>query len=902
MNELIQFLNKHKVEGHGNFTHTSLGAPFKGKFLIEDSELEEFYSIYEKTNSQLHITEKRKDVCPVLVDLDFNYKPDGDNLDRRYTLDHIKKVVSYYQVEILNSLKGDATAFVLEKGPRCRKVKDKIKDGLHIVFPYILTSTETQLVMRKKIIAEISQDNVFADMPDLVNSVWDIFDEAVIKSNPWLMYGSCKDGEEYSWSTSHIIDSTGEERSLDRLDFLRLLSIRNKSVDISPFKSEEIIKEYTQIYEENYKPKKKESKLPIFLNKLYNIETIRSLLNLLNPDRYSIYEKWRDVGFCLHNISTDLFQIYIDFSKQSSKFQDGDCEKIWEKANPGIFTIGTLFFWAKNDSPEKYKEFRKTLVYAKIAKSLVDGTDYSVAEVLHVLYGHEYVLASVKDDLWYEYISKNHHWKLCEKGIFLRKRISTDLYNEYVEYEKMWMEHYYNNLSDDEKAEKQEEHKKVHESLSKMYCRLKTTKFKNDIMKSAQELFYYDDRTKTKFLEMLDEKRDLIGFKNGVFDLSAPVLDKQGNPVLDSKGRECKGIFRDGKPDDYISLSTNINYIPYNPKSEYTFRCIKFIREIFPETDMYEYILTLFSYFITGFTSEEKFWIFIGNSANGKTKLLELLKHAMGDYYGTMMPTILTTKRGASDNASPELAKTKGKRFISISEPEKSDVIQGGFTKLISGGDPISCRKLFKDPIEFKPQFKMAMLTNYFLAINTTDDGIFRRLRAGECKTKFCDNPEPGNIYQCKIDMKIAESLPLWAEAFMSILIHYYTNTYIHEGLKEPEQVKVYTRKYQEDVDTLLAYVNEFIVEDKPDNLLRMKEVYTHFKHWFKEQNDGLKAPLMKDIKESMEKKYGKCKTIGGQSSSWKGISLKSEHDITNTEDSKVINNTVNIGILNAKI
>ena len=53
----------------------------------------------------------------------------------------------------------------------------------------------------------------------------------------------------------------------------------------------------------------------------------------------------------------------------------------------------------------------------------------------------------------------------------------------------------------------------------------------------------------------LNEKGNLIGFKNGVFDINKGIEFK--NEITDIG-------FRDGSPDDCIKFSTNCNYKPYN--------------------------------------------------------------------------------------------------------------------------------------------------------------------------------------------------------------------------------------------------------------------------------------------------------------------------------------------------
>jgi putative DNA primase/helicase len=131
-----------------------------------------------------------------------------------------------------------------------------------------------------------------------------------------------------------------------------------------------------------------------------------------------------------------------------------------------------------------------------------------------------------------------------------------------------------------------------------------------------------------------------------------------------------------------------------------------FISKILTREDIREYVLKVMSTCFDGYTREEKFYIWTGVGANGKSKLLELFSKTLGDYYDTMNITAITGKRVSSNGTNSELVQTKGKRAICFQEPGEDEKMNIGYVKELSCGDRVKGRGLFKEPISFKPQFK----------------------------------------------------------------------------------------------------------------------------------------------------------------------------------------------------
>ena len=82
--------------------------------------------------------------------------------------------------------------------------------------------------------------------------------------------------------------------------------------------------------------------------------------------------------------------------------------------------------------------------------------------------------------------------------------------------------------------------------LDELIEKLKSTTYKNYIISECEDIYYDLD---PKFRQLKDENHHLIGFNNGVYDLST-------------------NTFRSGKPDDRITMTTHTDYHPYTQNKE----------------------------------------------------------------------------------------------------------------------------------------------------------------------------------------------------------------------------------------------------------------------------------------------------------------------------------------------
>jgi len=366
----------------------------------------------------------------------------------------------------------------------------------------------------------------------------------------------------------------------------------------------------------------------------------------------------------------------------------------------------------------------------------------------------------------------------------------------------------------------------VAKKMNELATKLKTVSFKDNVMKECSELFY-----DPKFESKLDEINSIIGFNNGVYDLET-------------------GEFRDGRPEDFVSFSTGLDYIEYNANDPNIQGIQSYLAQVLTKPEVREYVTKLFASFLHGTLRDQKFYIWTGSGSNSKSKLLELFMSSFGDYCCVFPISMLTSKRVASNAANSELALAKGKRFALMSEPENDERINVGLMKELSGGDRIIARRMYHEPVEFNPKFKMVLACNKLPVVPSDDGGTWRRIRVVEFTSKFVENPTAENEFP--IDVDFSQNIQRWRPYFISLLLEYY-KIYKIEGLREPEDVLRVTREYKRQNDHLADFVFH-CVEKKEDAFLSLNETYAELKSWARENSLQLKMPTKQELCEYLKK------------------------------------------------
>jgi len=902
----------------------------RGRWLIPDDNYPEFLDLVDdylfKNNSRpINLVEQPRYEAPkpILIDLDFKF-PVDTSLKHRFGPEHCRKFVrsvvdalaTFFDIDRYSAIRF----FVSIRPQAYADVHKKIvKDGIHIQSPDICLSNEKQKALRSWLLENEAVESAFGGIGYINEGADDIYDESMVRKQGWFLYGESKPNIP-PYSLNKVFAYNPETAALDEEDvgqftsreLLELLSVRYGLEEDDNEVREDAKEDFERLARRTATrpivpvaatpppmgPAAAVKPLGVYIPDTYDGEEVdlakAIVLQCLSEARADAYKTWMEVGWCLSNIdpSDEMFQTWREFSEKSGKSAGTDWGKLARDWARGMsrntagakLTLKSLHYWAREDNAEKYKELVEE-DHVRFVQYRVDDTHFHIARLLQRIYKGKFC-ASVESRRteWYVFDERIHSWRHTNQGMELQEKLSTEVADLVVRArsrlkKKGWDAHcaaagaattgappdedWFKNWGTSPDGQR-------FQNLVKVEKHLYQQDFKGGVMRAAVELFHEED-----FANRLNMNPNLFVCCNGVIDLRNQIKDPVTGVVREGV------IFRDGRPDDYMSQLGGRNYpdtdafeyVPYDPNDPKLKELLDFLGKIFLAKDMLNYFIRLMASCLEGNNREQCYYTFIGVGGNGKSKAVDLMRYTFGDFCSSLQATALTRKRPDSGAANPDIISIKNKRFIYLQEPDDKEPLNTSRMKQFSGEDVVEARGLFEDQQRFRITGKLFMMCNSLPPIHSMDRGTWRRIRVIPFNSKFVDASDPelkcGAVNVFVRDNDLDAKLREWRQAWLSLLVHIYEKEYLVGGLEPvPRNVMDESNKYKESFDQYGKFKAERMVDfrdvraklqEHGNEEVTMKDVMTAYSGWTRHNEGTLtgKKLTKQELQKRLEEDFG---------------------------------------------
>ncbi len=313
-------------------------------------------------------------------------------------------------------------------------------------------------------------------------------------------------------------------------------------------------------------------------------------------------------------------------------------------------------------------------------------------------------------------------------------------------------------------------------------------------------------------ISQFDNEPDKLNCNNGVVDLKTGFLYPHDSS---QKFTYCVPI-------DYKS---NADYVDW----------LNFLNSSTTEID---YVQKAVGYSLTGRTQEECLFYVWGPSRSGKGTFTEAILEMLGKPLAIQADFKTFTADRVGDTQNFDLAPLKPSRFVVASESDRYEKINEAKIKSITGGDSIRCAFKHKDHFEFRPQFKIWLISNHPIKGDVDDEAFWGRLRIIEFPNSRLGQEDK----TLKERMKSKESLQgilTWA---VQGAIEWYR---LSEGLKTPDSIRKNVMNRRIELDHITQWIDSCCAVDATAWHTN-SSVYYSYTEWCR--SNGINHPKSLDV------------------------------------------------------
>lgn len=354
----------------------------------------------------------------------------------------------------------------------------------------------------------------------------------------------------------------------------------------------------------------------------------------------------------------------------------------------------------------------------------------------------------------------------------------------------------------------------------------------------------------------LAETGDGIAIDSNAFDADPWVLNC-ANGLLDLRTMKL----RKHDPKALCKKLAPVSFMPGEtaPLFERT------IAEILPDAEVRALVQRFFGYSLTGVIRERVLVLLIGKGRNGKSLLVKLIVHLMGDYATYAAPGLLMVKEHG-DRHPTELADLCGIRFAAMSEVKEGQTFDVETMKRLTGDEPVKARYMGRDFFTFDATWKLALAANHRPKVKDRSESSWDRLREVPFVVRIADDKEDKQLFE-----KLRAELPgilNWCLAGCA--------AWQQTGLGTAGAITAATAEYRAGQDPVSAFFTECVAFEARARIAR-KELYAAYEAWAR--GEGERFPVgTKTFAEAVRDKGAEDSAMHGIRC-WVGVRLKDENE-----------------------
>jgi putative DNA primase/helicase len=300
---------------------------------------------------------------------------------------------------------------------------------------------------------------------------------------------------------------------------------------------------------------------------------------------------------------------------------------------------------------------------------------------------------------------------------------------------------------------------------------------------------------------------------------NAPEPDRGGKTLINLRNgtleiSEGTVKLREHRPEDFLTYCLEYDYRPHAEAPLFT----GYLNRVLPEKESRMIAQEFLGYAFTTGLKLEKVLVLYGSGGNGKSVFFEVVTAAFGKENIAHKGLGELCQKGDRGNGHRAEVENRLLNYSSELNPAGADI---DIFKTIVSGEPVTARRLYKDPFTYRPTVKMIFNANKLPAETERTDAYFRR---------FLIVPFDVTIPKEEIDVKLPQKIiDRELPGVLNWIIEGLQRITRQERFTDSSKAAEALQAYKEESNSVAQFVKEYTLRPNPDEFLPNRELYRSY-------------------------------------------------------------------------